>query len=287
MSDNPADAIVGRFAFGENWREYAGKIDETHIEEATCGLRRLLGGCDLQGVRFLDIGCGSGIHAVAALRLGASHVDALDFDPESVQTAQATLARFCPDGPWAVGRRSVFDLDPSTDGRYDVVYSWGVLHHTGAMKEALKAAAAIVPEGGRFVFALYRRTVLCPAWKLEKKWYAGASAKAQARARRLVIGLKRAAFAVARRDFDHYVATYKARRGMLFEQDMHDWLGGWPYESISPGEVERVMLSLGLLKEREFAKDGYFFGVRWTEFGSGCDEYVYRRGPSVASGQGT
>lgn len=286
MSDNPADAIVGRFAFGENWRDYAGKIDETHIEEATRSLRRLLGGRDLRGLRFLDIGCGSGVHAAAALRLGASQVYAIDFDSDSVQTTRATLERFRPNDTWIVSQRSVFDLDPSTDGQYDVVYSWGVLHHTGAMHEALRAAAAMVSDGGRFLFALYRRTVLCPAWRLEKQWYAGASAKAQTRARSFVIGFKRAIFAIARRDFADYVATYKARRGMLFEQDIHDWLGGWPYESISPKGVERAMLPLGFVKERESVKGGYFLGARWTEFGSGCDEYVYRRPPSAIRSDG-
>ena len=94
---------------------------------------------------------------------------------------------------------------------------------------------------------------------------------------RFVIGLKRLAFTVAGRDFGAYVENYKARRGMLFEQDMHDWLGGWPYESISPAAVEQAMSLLGLKKVQQFAKGGYFLGVRWTEFGSGCDEYVYAR----------
>lgn len=277
MRRTSADDTAGRFAFGENWSDYAARIDEAHVAEAVSGLRRLLGGSDLRGLRFLDIGCGSGVHAVAALRLGAAWVHAIDFDPKSVETARATLARFCPDATWSVERRSVFDLDPEADGRFDVVYSWGVLHHTGDMHAALRSAAALVPEGGRFVFALYRRTVLCPAWKLEKRWYANTTPKAQARARNFLIGLKRTMFAAAGRDFDAYVADYKKRRGMLFEQDMHDWLGGWPYESISPAAVERAMSRLGLAREREFAKGGYFLGVRWTEFGSACDEYVYAR----------
>jgi 2-polyprenyl-6-hydroxyphenyl methylase/3-demethylubiquinone-9 3-methyltransferase len=135
----------------------------------------------------------------------------------------------------------------------------------------------LVPAGGRFVFALYRRTVLCPVWKLEKRWYANATPKAQARTLDFVVRVKRLAFAMAGRDFGAYVDGYKARRGMLFEQDIHDWLGGWPYESISPAAVQQAMACLGLVREREFTKGGYFLGVRWTEFGSACDEYVYAR----------
>lgn len=277
MSEHPADSLTGRFAFGENWVDYASRINDSHVEQAVEGLRRLLGVEDLRGKRFLDIGSGSGVHAVAALRLGAAHVDAVDFDPRSVEASTATLNRFSAGQSWTVRRQSVFDLKPETEGLYDVVYSWGVLHHTGAMHPALQAAASMVKPGGCFVFALYRRTVLCPLWKIEKRWYANASSAAQANARRFITGMKRAMFAVAGRDFDAYVEGYKARRGMLFEQDLHDWMGGWPYESISPMAVERVMKRLGLGKVREFAKGGYFLGVRWTEFGSGCDEFVYRR----------
>lgn len=277
MSDHPADSLTGRFAFGENWVDYARRIDERHVEEAVEGLRRLLGIEDLRGKRFLDIGSGSGVHAVAALRLGAAHVDAVDFDPQSVEASTATLTRFAAGRSWTVERKSVLELSPATQGRYDVVYSWGVLHHTGAMHDALRAAASLVDPGGVFAFALYRRTLLCPLWKIEKRWYANASSTAQTYARRFLIGLKRAVFALAGRDFDAYVEGYKARRGMLFEQDMHDWMGGWPYESISPMEVDRAMRDLGLGKDRVFAKGRYFLGVRWTEFGSGCDEFVYRR----------
>jgi len=277
MSDHPADSFTGRFAFGENWVDYARRIDESHVEQAIQGLRQLLGVEDLKGKRFLDIGSGSGVHAVAALRLDAAHVDAVDFDPRSVEASTATLTRFSAGQSWTVERKSVFDLTPATQGTYDVVYSWGVLHHTGAMHPALQAAASMVAPGGCFVFALYRRTILCPLWKMEKRWYANASAATQASARRFIIGMKRAMFAVAGRDFNAYVEGYKARRGMLFEQDLHDWMGGWPYESISPMAVDRAMKRLGLTKVRAFAKGGYFLGVRWTEFGSGCDEFVYRR----------
>ena len=277
MSEHPADSFTGRFSFGENWVDYARRIDDSHVEQAVRSLRQLLGLEDLRGKRVLDIGSGSGVHAVAALRLGAAHVDAIDFDPQSVEATTATLTRFSAGQSWNVERKSVFDLSPEIQDRYDIVYSWGVLHHTGALHPALRVAASMVRPGGFFVFALYRRTVLCPLWKVEKCWYANASTAAQAQARRFIIRIKRTMFAIAGRDFDAYVEGYKARRGMLFEQDLHDWMGGWPYESISPMGVERAMKRLGLEKVREFAKGGYFLGVRWTEFGSGCDEFVYQR----------
>jgi len=44
------------------------------------------------GERVLDYGCGSGILAIAAARLGAAHVDAVDLDPQAVETARANAA---------------------------------------------------------------------------------------------------------------------------------------------------------------------------------------------------
>jgi ribosomal protein L11 methyltransferase len=41
------------------------------------------------GERVLDYGCGSGILAIAAARLGAAHVDAVDLDPQAVETTAA------------------------------------------------------------------------------------------------------------------------------------------------------------------------------------------------------
>ena len=152
------------------------------MEEAIVGPTRL-GGGDLNGKRFLDIGCGSGLHALAALRLGASEVVALDIDSDSVATTRRLLESRASGQRWSTLEASVFDLQPQMLGLFDVVYSWGVLHHTGDMYRALRAAAALLAPDGRFLFALYRRTRMCWFWKLEKRWYAHASLAAQASAR--------------------------------------------------------------------------------------------------------
>ena len=114
------------FAFGKNWAAYAEKVTEAEISEAERGLRRLLGETQLSGKRFLDIGCGSGIHALAALRLGAREVIAVDLDPDSVATARAMLEQHAPQGAvFRVEEASVFDLRPDRMGAFDIVYSWG------------------------------------------------------------------------------------------------------------------------------------------------------------------
>jgi hypothetical protein len=59
---------------------------------------------------------------------------------------------------------------------------------------------------------------------------------------------------------------------MKFEHDVHDWMGGYPYESISGAEVEALMQCLGFTHVWS-ARTPMTVGF----FGSGCDEYLYRR----------
>jgi SAM-dependent methyltransferase len=262
------------FAFGENWADYAKGIGDAQIAQAENGLRRLLGGGDLGGKRFLDIGCGSGLHSLAALRLGASEVLAVDVDPQSVATTKSVLGKFAGGGNYAVEQVSVFDLDPARHGVFDTVYSWGVLHHTGDMARAMRMAAAMVKPGGQFVFALYRKTWMCPFWTIEKRWYSGAGTSKQRIAQKIYISLfKLGLFATGRR-FENYVSAYNAR-GMDYYHDVHDWLGGYPYQSTLPETVETLMRDLGLFRVRSFLVSPKRKppGV----FGTGCDEYVYAK----------
>lgn len=267
-------AAASHFAFGKNWASYAKLVTESQIEEAVNGLRRLVGP-SLEGKRFIDIGCGSGLHALAALRLGAAEVVAIDVDSDSVSTAHRMLESHASGRHWRVLEKSVFDATTDTTGSFDVVYSWGVLHHTGDMVRAVRMAAGLVGPGGMFAFALYRRTKLCEFWKREKKWYSSAGPAGQRAARVIFILAFRAAMALQRRSYREYVSNYGGIRGMDFYHDVHDWLGGWPYESISPPEVQSLMESLGMKIVREFVRSEIPSGL----FGSGCDEYVYTRMP--------
>jgi SAM-dependent methyltransferase len=267
--------LGSHFAFGENWASYASRISEGEISQAERDLARLLASNSLAGRDFLDIGCGSGLHSLAALKLGAKRVVACDIDPASVRTTEAVLQKFSPRTSYEVLERSVFELDPGSLGKFDVVYSWGVLHHTGDLDKALRIAASLVAPGGLFAFALYRKTLLCPLWKLEKKWYAKASPKKQALAQKLYTGAFTFGLRLTARDLETYVASYRSKRGMNFDHDMHDWLGGYPYESMSPAAVDHAMKAHQLEQVHSFV--GTSAADRIGILGSGCDEYVYRR----------
>jgi len=262
-----------RFQFGANWRSFLSELDEERITEAERSLQLLIARNRLDGSRFLDVGSGSGLSSLAARRLGAKVVS-FDYDRQSVECTTILRDRFFPGDPnWRVDHGSILNRDYlGTLGRFDIVYSWGVLHHTGAMREAIRNAARLVVPGGLLAVALYRKTALCKFWALEKRWYCTASQRAQSFTRWIYLRLLRFAFALRRRDFSAYVARYRGKRGMDFIHDVHDWLGGYPYESITLADVEAELKKLGFESVHNNVHPPSL-GL----FGSGCDEYVYRR----------
>jgi 2-polyprenyl-6-hydroxyphenyl methylase/3-demethylubiquinone-9 3-methyltransferase len=267
-----ATQLESHFAFGRNWEAFARLIDPARIARAEASLLEFLAPAQLRGARVLDIGCGSGLFTLAALRLGARQVTAIDIDSDSVATTCRLLQAAAPDRAWQAQAVSLFDLDPAAAGPFDVVYAWGVLHHTGDMWRAVDRAGRFVGPGGLLLLALYRRTALCPFWAWEKRRFAHGSDGF----RRLARALYRAAF-VARllatgQSPGRFFAAYKQNRGMDWTHDSEDWLGGYPYESATFEEVRRY------LAERHFeVVKSKVWPRRLGLFGSGCDEYLFRR----------
>src|SRR6185312_1451566 len=141
-----------RFGFGKNWSNFLEFVNDERIEAATDRLRTAVQ--ELKGKSFLDIGCGSGIHSLAAVRLGASRVHSFDYDQDSVNCALELKRRFTPSSAWKVEQGSALDENYIRSlGRFDVVYSWGVLHHTGNMWKALELAT--IPVADCLMVAIY------------------------------------------------------------------------------------------------------------------------------------
>ena len=236
-----------RFEFGANWARFLSFVNEDRIAQAENSLKDMLGMSDLQGKRFLDIGSGSGLFSLAARRLGAA-VHSFDYDPKSVGCTQELKRRyFAGDSQWLIEEGSVLDLGlPGPSRAIDVVYSWGVLHHTGAMWQALENVAPLVAGGGQLFIAIYNdQGGWSRRWRMLKRIYnvlPGFARKPYALA---VMGPRElkclAAFILKGRPWGYFsnIFNYSERslRGMSYWHDVIDWIGGYPFEVAKPEEI--------------------------------------------------
>jgi 2-polyprenyl-6-hydroxyphenyl methylase/3-demethylubiquinone-9 3-methyltransferase len=161
-------------------------------------------------------------------------------------------------------------MSPETTGQFDVVYSWGVLHHTGDMWRAIETAAKLVKPGGKFAIAIYAATTLDPAWKIEKRIYSKAPKAVRWFFQQAFVSALFASKFLRFRNPMSSVRQLRAR-GMNFDTGVHDWLGGYPYESATAEELHDRICAMGFTEERSF-RIPPSSGI----FGSGCHEFVYR-----------
>src|ERR1051326_4457152 len=154
---NVLPASTSRFAFGKNWQRFLRHLAEERIAVACDSLSSMLELPSLAGKTFLDVGSGSGLSSLAALRLGAARVHSFDYDAQSVACTAEMKRRYAPAAEhWTIERGDILDdAYAHALGSWDIVYSWGVLHHTGRMWDAIGAAARVVADGGALFIAIY------------------------------------------------------------------------------------------------------------------------------------
>lgn len=269
-----------RFGFGRNWQDYVAHLPSAAIEEAEQSLIAELGRDGVSGKSVLDIGSGSGLFSLAAMRLGAAEVHSFDYDVDSVTCAQSLKRSFAPAASnWTIERGDILNetyllsLKPA-----DLVYSWGVLHHTGDMWRAISNAAGFVKPQGRFFIAIYNdQSILSRIWLIIKKIYVLVPHFVKKVMNVFFFALFAFALLIAdamrlRNPSRRY--SGKGYRGMTLYNDVVDWIGGYPFEVASPKAIIDFMAKRGFVLDK-------LTDVKW--FRNGCNQFVFTKKTSTGS----
>lgn len=247
------------FKFGKNWENYSDKINKKNIIDSLNDLKFLLRKIPFKkGFSFIDIGCGSGVHSIAASKLGFK-VTSTDRDKICVKTTKRNYLKFHNFANNRVFQDNI--LNSKITKKFDIVYSWGVLHHTGNLTKALNQIKKLVKKDGYLIISLYKKTESDKMWFYIKKKYN------QKIFFRFIINL----FFIP---FYYYISKKKRfyRRGQDWYHDAIDWLGGFPYETIDPDKMKYYFKDLKLIfvsRKKPMKYKGFF--------GSECAEYIFKK----------
>lgn len=255
--------MTNYFDFGINWANYSDKtLNQEKFEDAKKSLRSLFQKESFDGLSFLDIGCGSGIFSIAARGLGAEKVLGIDISPYSIDTCNKNAQRL------KIQDKSLnfLNLDVLIEdkikhlGLFDLVYSWGVLHHTGNMWKAMDVVTHVVKPGGLLALGIYRKHFTSPVWLVIKKIYNYSPKWFQ----KILIFIFYPIIFMAK-----WLVTFKnpfkMHRGMDFYYDVVDWIGGYPYEYASAEELIKFVEAKGFKL--------LLFKPAWVQTGN--NEYVF------------
>lgn len=276
MSTHAIEIARGeRFEFGKNWSRFLDLLDDARIVRAEESLQQMLEIETLEGKSFLDIGSGSGLFSLAARRLGA-RVHSLDYDPHSVACGKELRRRYFNNDPdWRIEEGSALDREYIKSlGSFDVVYSWGVLHHTGAMWKALDNAQLPVAAGGKLFVAIYNELGgRSRRWKWIKRTYCELPMFLKTPFATMVIApeefksMLRSLLLLKPGEYLRSWTQYDANRGMSRWRDIIDWVGGYPYEVAQPEEIFDFYRARGFQLTK----------LKCAGVGLGCNEFVFRR----------
>ncbi len=264
-----------RFGFGKNWKNFLQDYSKIRLNEASKSICQATKLKTLEKMTFCDVGSGSGLFsAAAAVNLKAKAVYSFDYDKDSVESTKLLKSKIDPNNKnWTIDQGSVLDLPYIKKlGTFDMVYSWGVLHHTGAMYQAFDNVCHLVKPGGLLFISIYNdQGVTSKIWHLIKKIYNKSGC----------IGKKLMIFITFLRCWSKTILidtlkhgnplkTWKNypnnnMRGMSAYYDLIDWVGGYPFEVASSGKVSKYFESKGF--SLQYLKD--------CNGGLGCNEFIF------------
>lgn len=225
------------FSFGKNWKKYLKKISKDSINNAILSLKQFLG--DLKYNNVLDVGCGSGIFSYGMYILGAKKITSFDIDPHSIQCAKFFREKVRNPEKWHIYQGSILDKNfISKLEKSDIVYSWGVLHHTGKMWEAIKNATSLLKDEGLLYISIYNKVKLSYIWLRVKEFYNINPILGKILMNIIFFLLLYIISPIMRfKNPFKLLKNYIKLRGMNPYIDIKDWLGGYPYDFATFEEI--------------------------------------------------
>jgi len=254
------------FNFGKNWQAYsAHSLNNQKFNEALNSLKELIGEDKIKNSKFLDIGCGSGVFAIAASKIGAKETVGIDISKESISALLQNQKKFTSPKKVKFFCRSILDKDIFNLGQFDIVYSWGVLHHTGKMWKAIENSLDLVKRNGLLVLAIYNKHWSSPFWKMIKRFYNFSPIFIK----KTLVFIFYWVIALTKLIIAKKNPLKNKRRGMSFYYDIIDWLGGYPYEYAPKDEIKNF-IEKKKFKLIKFVK---------APVPTGCNEFVFQQIP--------
>ncbi len=269
-SKEPLPGSKDKFAFGKNWEDFVNNnLSDNTLSLSVKSMANFLDSSVINKKSFLDVGCGSGIHSLSALKLGASHVVSTDVDMDSVKSTE-NVKNWSKtyDSVWSIKQGSILDKSFVDNlGQHDVVYCWGVAHHTGDMWKALENLTGLVKVGGVIFLAIYNNVEGkrgSKMWHKIKKTYNKSPLFFKKIMEWFYISWSFIMLLVRFNNPFYVISNYKKKRGMSWKTDLVDWLGGYPYEYASVSEIFDFYHKKGFYLEK----------IKTTNY-IGCNQFLF------------
>ncbi len=263
---------MASFRFGKNWQSFNRTyLNRERLDLAKKSITDFLGVTTLEGKTFGDIGAGSGIDSLVALELGAKDVYSMDIDQDCIDCCLQLKETKGSPSNWTIAPPfSILDYAAvSKLPQFDIVYSWGVLHHTGSMWKAIENSMKLVKPGGVFYLAIYNKADglaiyhdlrFGPSWfwHMEKRLYVSMPTFLQNFVDYCVMGVLFVGYLLTLRNPFAEIRRHKYyfNKGMAWRIDIKDWLGGYPYEYATVAEIFHFAKQRGFSLENLTCNNG-------------------------------
>lgn len=158
MSYDVDDPIPHEQGTAEYFRELDSRVFDHRVLRLTRSgdgppFSRFVDFAAARGRDVLEMGCGSGFASQLFAEAGA-RVTAVDLTDWAIDTTRQRMRAFGLD---ATVQQADGERLPFADASFDIVFSWGVIHHTTDMDQALRELIRVLRPGGELVLMVYHR----------------------------------------------------------------------------------------------------------------------------------